>query len=337
MSLLKRAIVQIVIWLGIWTSFWISSGYEPRFLITNGPLFVFQILLILWILYVAVPKFMFSKKYFYFILTTIPIVLLFAFVSSEIAPQPPFERPFFERNRHRPGPIPFRFFIHLLVLFISSVSAVLLETFVLAQKKEKGMALVKAELMESELKFLKMQINPHFLFNALNNIYALSVTNSDKTQEGISTLSLMLRYVLYDCERPKVELKKELEYITHFIDLFKLKSSKEYNINFLNEVEDEAVMVAPMLFVPFIENAFKHSGIEKGGDSFVNISIQTKENTIVFTVENSLPTEPLILDKQGGIGLKNVQKRLEILYPNQHHIVINKKDTFKVDLKLDIK
>ena len=181
-----------------------------------------------------------------------------------------------------------------------------------------------------------MQINPHFLFNALNNIYALSVTNSEKTQEGISTLSQMLRYVLYDCERPKVPLQKELEYISHFIELFKLKSSKDFNINFTEEIENDSIMVAPMLFVPFIENAFKHSGIEKGGDSFVNISLKSSSNSIDFKVENSLPIEPLITDENGGIGLQNVKKRLEILYSEKHQLSIENKNTFKVILKVNI-
>ena len=171
---------------------------------------------------------------------------------------PPANRPRLGLMRRMPGSIPTKFFVNLLMMAISFVLATLLETFVYVQRKEKGIALAKAELNEAELKFLKMQINPHFLFNALNNIYALSVTNSEKTQEGISTLSQMLRYVLYDCERQKVPLQKELEYISHFIELFKLKSSKDFNINFTEEIENDSIMVAPMLFVPFIENAFKH-------------------------------------------------------------------------------
>ena len=336
MNLLKRAIFQVLVWLGIWTALLISSVNEIRFVMTNGSLFILQGMLIFWIIYIAVPKFLFNKKYVYFILATLPIVVMCAFVSAEFAPKPDLRRPPFQGMGRGHGP-PSKYFVHLLVLFISSVSAVLLETFILVQQKEKGMALAKAELMESELKFLKMQINPHFLFNALNNIYALSVTNSDKTQEGISTLSLMLRYVLYDCERPNVPLKKELEYISHFIDLFKLKSSKLFNINFINEIEDDSIVVAPMIFVPFIENAFKHSGIEKGGDSFVNISIKIRENKIEFLLENSLPIDPVLIDKQGGIGLQNVQKRLDILYPNQHKLEINKLNTFKIHLKLKTK
>ncbi|MGB3776209.1 MAG: histidine kinase, partial [Leeuwenhoekiella sp.] len=208
--------------------------------------------------------------------------------------------------------------------------------FIYAQEKEKSIAFAKAELMESELKFLKMQINPHFLFNALNNIYALSVTNSDRTQESISTLSEMLRYVIYDCEQPEVPLQKELNYIENYIALFKLKSSKGYDIAFAKAVKNESIRVAPMIFVPYIENAFKHSGIEKGGGSFVHIILEQDENKITFTVENSKPKEPTVTDAQGGIGLPNVQKRLEILYPDQHELTVINEVTFRVNLVINI-
>lgn len=229
-----------------------------------------------------------------------------------------------------------RSFKQLLIMSITFLTTVLIETFSFAQQKERSEILSKVELMQSELKFLKMQINPHFLFNALNNIYALSVTNSEKTQEGINTLSLMLRYVLYDCERPEVPLRKELEYIRYFIELFKLKSSEDYNISLIEEVEDYELMVPPMLFIPFIENAFKHSGIEKRGSSFVSISLTANEKSIEFSVENSLPATPIVSDAHRGIGLQNVKKRLNILYPQTHQLDIKRADTFSIYLKMKL-
>ncbi|MEL6535701.1 MAG: histidine kinase [Bacteroidota bacterium] len=229
-----------------------------------------------------------------------------------------------------------RFFRQLLIMAATCLSAVAVETFTLAQHKQKSEALAKAELKESELRFLKMQINPHFLFNSLNNIYALSVTNSDKTQEGIHTLSLMLRYVLYDCEQPKIPISKEVEYIRHFIDLYKLKSSEEYNIEFVETVASTTIMIAPMLLVPFIENAFKHSGIEKRGESFVSIRLQAKANKVELFVKNSLPSQPLNTDPHRGIGLQNVKKRLALLYPDKHQLEIEKSDTFSVKLIMNL-
>ena len=201
---------------------------------------------------------------------------------------------------------------------ITCLTAVIVETFTLAQQKQKSEALARVALKESELKFLKMQINPHFLFNSLNNIYALSVTNSQKTQEGINTLSLMLRYVLYDCEQPKIQLKKELEYIRHFITLFKLKSSESYNIVLNDDTENDSLMIAPMLLVPFIENAFKHSGIEKRGESFVSIRILTKGQELEFTVENSLPKVQLVTDSQGRSEERRVGKECRSRWSPYH-------------------
>lgn len=268
-------------------------------------------------------------------LVTIAFIFFSTYIFIVLGPDPIPHGPL-EPIGKRPPFIASRSFKQLLIMSITALSTVLIETFSFAQQKERSEILSKAELLRSELKFLKMQINPHFLFNALNNIYALSVTNSEKTQEGISTLSLMLRYVLYDCERPEVPLRKEWEYIKYFIELFKLKSSKDYKISFIKDVENDALMVPPMLFIPFIENAFKHSGIEKRGNSFVNISLIAKENVIEFSVENSLPSEPFVRDAHGGIGLQNVKKRLNILYPQTHQLDIKRSDTFGIYLKIKL-
>jgi len=335
MNPLKRYTFQVLLWLGIWCIFWVSMGLESQFILTNGPTFIIQCALLLAVFYIAVPELLFKNRYLIFLLFIILLIVLTAELGMELGPER-VGRPRPSGGARTPPFLESMFFRQLLIMSITCLSAVVVETFTLAQQKQKSEALAKAELKESELKFLKMQMNPHFLFNSLNNIYALSVTNSDKTQEGISTLSLMLRYVLYDCEQPKVPLKKELEYITHFIELFKLKSSKGYNIEFVEEMEGEGLMIAPMLLVPFIENAFKHSGIEKRGESYVKISLVTKGTLVEFSVENSIPAQPLNTDSQGGIGLQNVKKRLEILYPLNHELEIEKTDVFSINLKVNL-
>ncbi len=332
----KRYLFQVLFWLGVWCLVWLSVGLELRFIRANGLSFMLQAFLLFVVIYYAVPKFLLKKKYIYFLLSVVSLILLATYISTVLGPDP-IRRASSVPIGQRPPLMASRSFRQLLIMAIPCLSAILVETFAYAQQKEKSEILSRMELVKSELKFLKMQINPHFLFNALNNIYALSVTNSDKTQEGISTLSLMLRYVLYDCERPEVPLQKELQYITHFIELFKLKSSEKFNITFIEEVEDETLLVPPMLFVPFIENAFKHSGIEKRGTSFVNIHLKSEEDIIEFSVENSLPSETLVNDERGGIGLQNVKKRLDILYPQTHQLDIRRSDTFKVYLRMKLK
>ncbi|WP_378173830.1 sensor histidine kinase [Aquimarina sp. SS2-1] len=236
--------------------------------------------------------------------------------------------------RRRP---PSNFLITLLFLTISYVIATFLETFLFAQKKEEETIRSKNENLQTELKLLKSQINPHFLFNSLNNIYALSVIDSDKTQESISYLSDMLRYVLYECERNFVPIKKEITYIENYIKLFSLKSSNPYNITTDFNSIDQSVSIAPMLFIPFIENAFKHSNIEKPNNSFIRIKIVTMSGNVTLTLENSIPKEKIHKDKLGGIGIENVGKRLNILYPNKHQLLINEyNDVFKVELNINL-
>ena len=222
MNLFKRYLFQVLFWFGIWCLIWISDDMRVRFILDYGPSFILQVLLLFGLLYYIVPQFLFKKQYVYFLLIITSFILLSVYICMELGPD------LSPRSSSRPigKEPPFlasRSFKQLLIMSITTLTAVLIETFSFAQQKERSEILSKVELMQSELKFLKMQINPHFLFNALNNIYALSVTNSEKTQEGINTLSLMLRYVLYDCERTEVPLRKELEYIKYFIELFKLK------------------------------------------------------------------------------------------------------------------
>ncbi|MGB5318396.1 sensor histidine kinase, partial [Eudoraea sp.] len=245
---------------------------------------------------------------------------------------------------NRQGPVPRggpqgppQFFIHFLVLSISYVLATFMETFLFAQKKEEEVIVNKNEALQTELKLLKSQINPHFLFNALNNIYALSAIDSGKTQQSISYLSDMLRYVLYECEQELVSLEKEITYIENYVKLFSLKSSKKYPIETDYKIKNKDIKIAPMLLIPFMENALKHSNVEKIKDTFINIKIDADENSIRFEIENSISQGPKVIDEIGGIGIENVKKRLAILYPNLHELLINETSlAFKVNLNIDL-
>lgn len=336
MKQFQRVILQVLLWLVIWCVLWFFAGGGSPFVLGNGLAFVFQIILLFGFIYYAIPRLFFEKRFALFFVISIPAIILCAYVSSSLVPPPEAVRPARPMLPDGQPNVPSRFFIHWLLMTIACAIAVVQETYMYASEKEKMTAFTKTALLESELKFLKMQINPHFLFNALNNIYALSVTNSDKTQESISTLSEMLRYVIYDCEQPKVPLQKELDYIENYISLFKLKSSKPFSISYHTEIENTSLLVAPMLFVPYIENAFKHSGIEKGADRFIHISLIQKGDLINFKVENSNPSNPEVTDAQGGIGLPNVKKRLEILYPHQHQLTVANEEVFKVHLTLNL-
>jgi len=221
----------------------------------------------------------------------------------------------------------------LAIYFLSTA----FKTSQIAFKREKEASELKSENLNSELKFLRSQINPHFLFNALNNIYSLSVIKSEKTPDNILKLSDMLRYIIYDCNADRVPLDKEMSYIQNYVDLQKLKDDKITNIDINFEKAKGNTMIAPMIFIPFIENSFKHSKIEDVDQGFITIKIENDENKLKFLVENSLPAQQYAKDKVGGVGLENVKRRLQLLYPGTHNLSIQTADgIFRVGLELDL-
>jgi len=177
-----------------------------------------------------------------------------------------------------------------------------------AQSQKQLAIKMKSEKMEAEMKFLKNQINPHFLFNVLNSIYSLALSNNKNTADVVMKLSEMLRYVLYETNIEKVSLNREMKYIQNFIDLQKLKEEEEIAINFQMETSKNPIMIAPMLLVTFVENAFKHGNITDIKNGWINIFVTSTAQTIHFKIDNSLPTTSIQKDKTSGIGLQNVKR-----------------------------
>ncbi len=231
--------------------------------------------------------------------------------------------------------------IRLVPVLLPSILALLISSILRvsehALEKEREMDRLKTENYDAELKFLRSQINPHFLFNALNNIYSLSITKSSKTSELLLKLSGMLRYVLYECNSEKVSLQKEIEYIRNYIDLFKIKDERIKNIDF--KFENTNLEISPMLLIPIVENAFKHSKIEDPEAGWIRIELVVEEGfQLSFTVENSVPKVTAIKDESQGIGIENLKKRLSYLYPARHDIIFDTGvDKYSVTLKLILK
>jgi LytS/YehU family sensor histidine kinase len=185
---------------------------------------------------------------------------------------------------------------------------------------------VKTEMdqqnLQSELKFLRSQVNPHFLFNTLNSLYALTLKKSDQAPEIVIKLSEMMRYMLYECNEAYVPLYKEINYLKNYIELERLRhgSHIDIKINITGDVNQQRI--APLLFIPFIENSFKHGVSKKIDDGFVHTSLDVKSDSLELTVENSkAPTLPNPERKiSGGIGLANVKRRLQLIYPDRHQL-----------------
>jgi len=203
-------------------------------------------------------------------------------------------------------------------------------------KKQELEKELKTHQLEAELRFLKAQVNPHFLFNALNNIYALSFTESKKAPEMILKLSDMMSYMLYDCKSEKVKLTSEIAYLKNYIDLQQLKKDGEFNIDFKSEGHLSNVMITPMLFIPFFENAFKHGNLSDIKKGWLKSILTVEDKALDFMITNSLSTEEP-KSKKGGIGLTNIRKRLALLFPDRHQLDIMKTDeVFSVHLKLHL-
>lgn len=190
------------------------------------------------------------------------------------------------------------------------------------------------EKLSTELKLLKAQINPHFIFNALNNIYSLTYTKAQNAPDAVLKLSEMLRYVFYDCGKEHVKLSSEIKYIENFIGFQQMKSDFVQNIKLSASVKSGSEEIAPMLFIPFIENAFKYSRIEENEDEYVEINISSSKDKVVFKIVNGFD-EHNKPPSGNGMGITNVKHRLKILYPEKHDLKISETENeFKVELSI---
>jgi two-component system LytT family sensor kinase len=347
---MNRTIVQQLLY---WAAFWtlvpvlLSGGevvnwsYYPQrtWMIAGG------IALVVWVnLKFLLPVLYFKKRTpFLYALAGILLVVLVAWgLNWEHAPWSDwFRKPNWSPEGHKPmtgfkqG---MRYLSFVMPFFTSWIGSALFAIAQFATQKEKEAADYKSEKLEAEIQFLKSQINPHFLFNALNNIYTLTLLKSNQAPEQLLKLSEMLRYMLYDCKADRVPLHKEIAYLRNFISLQLLKDSRGMNVKVQLDESRPAMQLAPLLLVPFVENAFKHSRVEDLHHGWIDIKLQTKEQQLDFWVHNSLPKSVGSKDKVGGIGLKNVRRQLELLYPDRHDLqLLADGEVFSIHLQLQLK
>jgi LytS/YehU family sensor histidine kinase len=222
-------------------------------------------------------------------------------------------------------------FAALLMLFMSGFIKIGQEWFKSEQQREA----LKMENLNAELKFLKSQINPHFLFNCLNTIYSLAHKHSAQTEHAIIKLSTILRYMIYESNEDKVQLQQELQYLEDYIDIQRLRLPEDIVVDYAVQGNPAGLRIEPMLLVPFVENAFKH-GISYAEPSFIAIAVAIERNQVRLVVENAVFKQRVA--EKGGIGLQNVRKRLELLYTEDHELEITEAENqFIVDLKIELK
>ena len=239
-------------------------------------------------------------------------------------------------------PALFVVFMVRLVWFITAYAIALIFYYQRKENEEKIISdQLKSEKLDMELRYLKSQINPHFLFNALNNIYSMVYTHDDNAADGVLKLSEMLRYVLVDCQAEMIPLSKEIKYIENFIDFQMMRMAGQRDVVFEQDVEKEDFMIAPMLLQPIIENCFKYSRLETHPEGHVHITIRQNGNTFCFETENTIAPNVIPLagggieEKKSGIGQKNVQQRLMLHYGEDYKFdILREKDIYKVKIEL---
>lgn len=350
MKLLKR-IVQSILFQHL--LFWTTAGFllvlpdvnKPNHdtvlvFLQNLSTLVYIALAVYINLILLIPKFLRKRSYFVFILFQLANIFLFFCLdvfTGIFLFNYSYEN-YFDANLPALARYTILFLSEALLVsfFITTTTFIkLLRDWFTMQDDALRLKEMERQKLESELQSLKSQINPHFLFNTLNNIYSLALDNSVKTPEMILKLSELMRYIIYDCREVTVPLRKEIEFIQNYISLEQLRLGGKTRVTFESDIRSE-LNIAPLLFINFLENAFKHSS--KSDGSFIHVHIaQVNTNSINFIVENSKDSDDTSEhNPYSGIGLENVKKRLQLLYPKCYTLEIEKKtNIFRINLTIN--
>ena len=259
------------------------------------------------------------------ILTPIRTIALYFLYSGE-----PIYQEYFAFRWHE-------IFMGMFLVGAGSTLAKILSDWLRHERDKKDL---QTQTMQSELRFLKSQINPHFLFNTLNSLYALTLKKSDAAPEIVIKLSEMMRYMLYECNERRVPLRKEVQYIQNYLDLERLRQGQHAEIEFRLNGEIKEQQIAPLMFTPFLENSFKHGLNNQLSEGFVRIQLDVNDQKVELQIENSkAPVKPVQNHGKpsGGIGLVNVRRRLNLIYPDHYNLnVKDEPNSYKVNLELDL-
>ena len=225
------------------------------------------------------------------------------------------------------------------LIYIASLP-IILKLLQLSIQQEKITFQIAQQRSDAELKLLKNQLHPHFLFNTLNNLYGMVLTNHPKAPDVITRLSDMMSYMLYECDNKSIPLEKEIANLENYIELEKIRYGSRLDIAFEKGGQLNGQRIAPLLLLPFVENAFKHGAAKNEKDPWICINLWVNDNLLNFTVENNVVNEKdngqMHLNTQSGIGLINVRKRLDMIYPGKHTLDVKEYDTYLSILNLNL-
>ena len=329
---------HFIFWIGYfifnvirWGSYFQDYWYSFK---SNLVTFTMSMILVYINIYVLFPRFVLKKSYARYLLSFLLVLCVFYIVRTELI--------YWLINKdvwpESDTPQKAYSFNHILVVFLIGIYDVALVTtikltadWIFERKRTEQLQEVQ---LRTELNFLKTQIQPHFFFNTLNNLYALSIEKSDKAPEMILKLSEIMQYVLYDAKEPNISLLKEINYIHSYLELEELRfgNTVKYNLDIVGNIND--VFVPPLLFLPFIENCFKH-GTRENDRMTVEINFEKIKEQLIFSVKNNFNKQSSALaNSKHGIGILNVKRRLKLLYEENY---ILKTDIFEQEFNVNLK
>ena len=339
---LKQSILHICFWLIVWFFFKIFFSVG-----TSNTQFIFWFSTLLSVVsvvasyvfvYELIPNYLLKKKYKEFVLYT---VYASVFITCGVFMTVAFGFVFYFNLEYQNMPALTKsaaviLVCVLLIIVIASVVKILSHNYKSLERNktlENKILQAQLQIKEQELKFLKMQIHPHFLFNSLNTIYGFALKKKDEAPEMILKLSNLLDYILYQVDKPTVNIQDEVNHLEDYISLEEMRFHDTLNVSFQKENINADVQIATMLLIPFLENSFKHGKIvAEKLEVAMNLSIEN--NMLIFEITNSSSNEE---NQRKGIGLENIQKRLEMLYPNAHQLILEAKENqFKIQLRITI-
>lgn len=278
--------------------------------------------------YVFIPKLLYRNKILKFTIAVILVFFVVGFIEEKV-----LEKIFYPNGRG--------LYTQIIPTFLEIFPSIFIFVgFKFARdafEKQNKLDKLSRIAAENELQFLNSQINPHFLFNNLNNLYASALENSPKTPKIILQLSSILRYMLYDCKKTSVSLAAEIDNLQQFVNLYQLQIGNDAKIEFKHKGIEEYMQIAPLILIVFVENAFKHSQSSQTEKINISISLQVNNNELEFVCENSYSEVSNIENLNKGIGLKNVMNKLKLVYPKEHFLKIEKdRGMFRVFLKIKL-
>ena len=277
--------------------------------------------------YLLIPKLFYKKHYIWFALAFVIMILLSSVIKVTIIGE----------ILNITGNLKTRIYDNVIPHFFLVIAGGTLKLMYDYTKMQQRMAEMAKEKAESELGFLKSQINPHFLFNSLNSVYFLINKENSEARKALHQFSDMLRYQLYEMKGDKIPIEKEIGYLKDYVDLQQLRKDEKYDVRFNCSPDVKGFSIEPLLLIPFVENAFKHISHHGDKTNFVKVDMNRLNGTLHFTVENSKDDRLKITEEHGGIGLNNVKRRLELLYPDNYELLLTDKDgLYKIDLKLSV-